>query len=264
MDCEKIKKYLENLYGEKVICGFAETKYQIQYAPTRTKLSQAEMAIYIHTQYKTAIVWNVRRRRKEGRMVKSFSLPGGWEKTVLTSGEMQARYKKMGTDWGAPYEKVLVLHVDVLQAIADELYNYLGSNKYDTEFPYECELEHEDDFSRERVSTSRWERDRRFRNEVLKAYGNRCAICRCGEEKLLEAAHIVAVADGGNDESKNGICLCANHHIMFDKGLIKIDFENKNIMDIADSVRAMAWYTEFIEMHGGRILCRNDGEEVLR
>lgn len=40
--------------------------------------------------------------------------------------------------------------------------------------------------------------------------------------KILRAAHIVPVARGGSDEIQNGLCLCTNHEIAYDKGLIKI------------------------------------------
>lgn len=41
------------------------------------------------------------------------------------------------------------------------------------------------------------------------------------------AAHIVPVAKGGVDDITNGICLCTNHELAFDKGLIKIRPDGK-------------------------------------
>ena len=99
----------------------------------------------------------------------------------------------MGTDIGAPYEKVLILDIDTLDRIADELYLYLKVNPDDIECPEEIKKKDiviydiPDEVTRKRVSTQRWERNRYFRNSVLWAYNCKCAICRCGEEKLLEA-----------------------------------------------------------------------------
>lgn len=62
----------------------------------------------------------------------------------------------------------------------------------------------------------------KFRKDVLKAYDSRCAVCGIQEPKILRAAHIVPVAEGGSDEISNGICLCTNHEIAFDNGLLKI------------------------------------------
>ncbi|MDN4029338.1 HNH endonuclease [Chryseobacterium gambrini] len=62
----------------------------------------------------------------------------------------------------------------------------------------------------------------KFRKNVLQAYNNNCAVCNIKDERLLRAAHIVDVRDGGNDEINNGICLCVNHEIAFDRGLLQI------------------------------------------
>ncbi len=42
------------------------------------------------------------------------------------------------------------------------------------------------------------------------------------EIKLLRASHIWDVKNGGPDTIDNGIALCVNHEIAFDKGLVKI------------------------------------------
>ena len=62
-----------------------------------------------------------------------------------------------------------------------------------------------------------------FRKNVLSAYKNCCALCSIREKSLLRAAHIVDVTIGGNDTINNGILLCVNHEIAFDKGKIKIN-----------------------------------------
>jgi putative restriction endonuclease len=64
-----------------------------------------------------------------------------------------------------------------------------------------------------------------FRKLVLEAYNNQCTICGIKESKILRAAHIIPVAKGGSDEIKNGLCLCTNHEIAYDQGLIKITMD---------------------------------------
>ncbi|MBS6554456.1 MAG: HNH endonuclease, partial [Clostridium sp.] len=71
---------------------------------------------------------------------------------------------------------------------------------------------------------------------VLENYNYKCAICDCGEKKILEAAHIIPVNSSGNDKVENGICLCRNHHRMFDEKLIELNFENHTIINIKKSV----------------------------
>lgn len=61
-----------------------------------------------------------------------------------------------------------------------------------------------------------------FRERVLTAYQNRCAVCGM-QLRLVDAAHIVPVKHSeSNDETSNGLCLCALHHRAFDQGLIAI------------------------------------------
>jgi putative restriction endonuclease len=64
-----------------------------------------------------------------------------------------------------------------------------------------------------------------FREAVLSAYGNRCAISRLPEPRLLDAAHIVADADEnlGQPVVTNGLPLSKLHHAAFDANLIGID-----------------------------------------
>ncbi|MEA4820932.1 MAG: HNH endonuclease [Erysipelotrichales bacterium] len=74
-----------------------------------------------------------------------------------------------------------------------------------------------------------------FRKLVLEVYDNQCAICGVREPKILRAAHIVPVAKGGNDKIENGLCLCTNHEIAYDQGLIKITM-NGDIELYSDSL----------------------------
>jgi putative restriction endonuclease len=77
-------------------------------------------------------------------------------------------------------------------------------------------------------------RQAKFRQNVLKVYGNTCAVCDIKDKTLLRAAHIIDVKDGGTDEVNNGICLCTNHEIAFDRGSLQIlpDYSVKHFGDI--------------------------------
>ncbi len=79
-----------------------------------------------------------------------------------------------------------------------------------------------------RLSAIRRKRDRRMRELVLTAYEYRCAFCgydgRIGAVPVgLEAAHVRWWAFGGPDDVDNGLCLCALHHKLFDKGVLGVD-----------------------------------------
>jgi putative restriction endonuclease len=63
-------------------------------------------------------------------------------------------------------------------------------------------------------------RDARFRDNVLGAYGHRCAVSGV-QLNLLDAAHILPVgAPGSNDLVSNGLALGPSYHRAFDRGLI--------------------------------------------
>ncbi len=71
----------------------------------------------------------------------------------------------------------------------------------------------------------RRKRDSKFREEVLRAYENSCAICgftsRIGHALVgIEAAHIKWHQAGGPDTHPNGLALCSLHHKLFDRGMI--------------------------------------------
>lgn len=63
----------------------------------------------------------------------------------------------------------------------------------------------------------------KFRNSLLKAYGETCAISGCKVAQLLEAAHIRPHAEKPNYSVTNGILLRADLHTLFDLGLLALN-----------------------------------------
>jgi putative restriction endonuclease len=83
--------------------------------------------------------------------------------------------------------------------------------------------------ARDRVNqmTNRAVRDRNFRKNVLRAYGERCAITGLrlingGGRAEVEAAHIRPVERDGPDIVSNGLALSGTAHWMFDRGLVAL------------------------------------------
>lgn len=88
-------------------------------------------------------------------------------------------------------------------------------------FPFEQEGD------RIRYYTSRVVRDRIFRQVILRAYDERCAVTGLklingGGRAEVEAAHIQPVDASGPDIVNNGIALSGTAHWMFDRGLISL------------------------------------------
>jgi putative restriction endonuclease len=62
-----------------------------------------------------------------------------------------------------------------------------------------------------------------FRQRVLVAYQNRCSICRLRHTRLLDAAHVLTDAEGGEPVVTNGIAMCKIHHAAYDVDIFGID-----------------------------------------
>ncbi len=64
---------------------------------------------------------------------------------------------------------------------------------------------------------------RAFREFVLRAYRNQCALCRLRHSELLDAAHIVPDTEPeGEPVVQNGIALCRLHHAAFDRFFLAV------------------------------------------
>jgi putative restriction endonuclease len=64
---------------------------------------------------------------------------------------------------------------------------------------------------------------RSFRERVLRAYREQCAICRLRHQELLDAAHIIAdTEEGGSPIVPNGLALCKLHHAAFDRHFVGV------------------------------------------
>jgi putative restriction endonuclease len=62
-----------------------------------------------------------------------------------------------------------------------------------------------------------------FRQRVLRAYQDRCAICRLRHTELLDAAHILPdTHPEGEPVVPNGLALCTLHHAAFDRNVIGV------------------------------------------
>jgi hypothetical protein len=82
-------------------------------------------------------------------------------------------------------------------------------------------------------------RDARFARRVTQAYKGFCAMCGIGAN-LIQAAHIYpASAPGSRDEPWNGLALCPNHHLAFDRYLMAIHPDTREII-YSQEMRAQA------------------------
>lgn len=73
------------------------------------------------------------------------------------------------------------------------------------------------------ASVRRALRDTSFKDRVLTAYRDQCAVCSLQME-LVDAAHIVPVSvPDSTDETSNGLALCSLHHRAYDRAIVTVD-----------------------------------------
>ncbi len=72
-------------------------------------------------------------------------------------------------------------------------------------------------------SSRSYDRDPQFKFKVFKRYGPQCSVCGMAVKEVLQAAHIRGKKDKGSDDPRNGLVLCATHHVAFDAGLFDIE-----------------------------------------
>jgi putative restriction endonuclease len=77
-----------------------------------------------------------------------------------------------------------------------------------------------------------------FRARVLRAYEGACALCRLKHVELLDAAHILADAQGGQPVIPNGLAMCKIHHAAYDSGIVGVrpDFVVEVRSDVLEEV----------------------------
>lgn len=95
-----------------------------------------------------------------------------------------------------------------------------------------------------------------FRERVLAAYRVQCAFCRLRHRELLDAAHIVPDADGGEPVVPNGLSLCKLHHAAFDGLFVGVHPDRRVIVvrpDVREEEDGPMLEHGLKRLHGARI-----------
>lgn len=98
---------------------------------------------------------------------------------------------------------------------------------------------------------------RSFRERVLHAYRDQCALCRLRHEELLDAAHIIPDSEpDGEPVVSNGIALCKLHHAAFDRQFLAVrpDYVIEIRPDILDESDGPMLLHGLKEMHQQRLI----------
>lgn len=103
----------------------------------------------------------------------------------------------------------------------------------------------------------RQRRDPKFRENILKAYEYRCAVCGFDvrlrlQPIALEAAHIKWHQAGGPDVEVNGLALCSLHHKLFDRGAFTVSNELEIL--VSEYAHGTAGFEEWLNRFHGEEL----------
>jgi putative restriction endonuclease len=95
-----------------------------------------------------------------------------------------------------------------------------------------------------------------FRERVIRAYRERCALCRLRHRELLDAAHITPDSDPEGDPAvTNGLALCKLHHAAFDRFFFTVrpDYLVEVRRSILDEAFGPMLVVGLQQIHGNRI-----------
>ena len=96
-----------------------------------------------------------------------------------------------------------------------------------------------------------------FRERVLRAYRDQCALCRLRHRELLDAAHILPDAEPeGEPLVSNGLSLCKLHHAAFDRYFVGIreDYVVEIRPDILKETDGPMLVHGLQSLHGSKII----------
>jgi putative restriction endonuclease len=111
---------------------------------------------------------------------------------------------------------------------------------------------------RQRLQVSRLSRDSRFASRVKASFEYACCVCDT-QLQIVEAAHIIPVNDArGTDDQWNGLCMCPNHHALFDARRFVV-LEN---LRIAVDTEAVKFLRDLGRSSGLKLLRDYDGQRI--
>lgn len=258
-------KLKRNALEEKIREYINKDIFDIHYAESQNttvqnpnKNSNYQYVIKYFYWCKLMIIWNIKS--------KVFKLNGTIEDIELGDDYCKVIYQKQKNNH---LEKIVIINEDFLFDFLDDYEAFMRFNENDLrEFSKNPEIHTFLDWGNPEERKQRCilqkVRDKKFRENVLKKYNYQCAICRCDILQLLDAAHerTYEVCNTNVDMPEHGICLCKNHHAMYDQRkesdpsiyLMDIDFANNTIVINDPRIERMSWYREFLDKYQGELL----------
>lgn len=131
--------------------------------------------------------------------------------------------KRVNLAWMNDSDDVLRICVLTFHGVAPEL------NKFNLPSSTETEIKLFGEKRTKKSQIERAERDPLFKFNILKRFQGKCLITGLDVTEMLDAAHIIPVANGGTEHPENGLLLSASVHRALDAGLWAINPETLHI-----------------------------------
>lgn len=229
-----------------------------------SRKERSSYAVKYYPEKHVLVAWDMVRRR-EAKGTENYTLNRNWEEIGPNPYTAFADYCSFKGVDGFYWDKVVVVGEFFFQSFLNEPEKWLAFNADDTCCPQELRSIRKQhwisDRERKKYSVSQRERDARFHLAVLDAYDYRCAVCGINIVQVLQAAHLrnheVAQTKISADIPENGVCLCANHHLMYDRNLIDIDVKNNTLHILDERLKQIPWYRE-LEANGSKLAGRTE------
>ena len=123
-------------------------------------------------------------------------------------------YKKVELAWVNDYDDRLRICVLTFHGITPERNKFLLEQSSTDSSPILFGTRR-----KSKIEIERAERDPLFKFQILKRFEGKCLVTGIDVTEMLDAAHIIPVANGGTEDPNNGILLTAGLHRAFDAGL---------------------------------------------
>lgn len=169
-------------------------------------------------------------------MLKAAS-EGGWAEHTSTSGELIIGFQP------ALFSTYAELRRENLTLAPDDVLRVVEASGMTAPLDESAE-------DRARRASQALVRDARFGRAVVRAYEDLCAMCGL-DLGLVQGAHIYPVrAPASPDAIWNGLALCSNHHLAFDRHLIWVDPASSHlkihptVMEQVSTSDASRWFVE--------------------
>lgn len=255
-----VDKQLDGFINWKAV-SFSKNNYQYRSSPVNCEnLKELDLIIGYNSNLEMYIAWNALAHNRVNEHLRRETKKHTFAVNHYVADEIIRT--ESGTDifpiyyspnsWGyngeRAYEKALIIKPSGLFRFCEDPFAYLMPDPTDSGYSENtlyASPEHKEQYvvastlddnyimktRRERIVLTQAKRNPNFRKMVFEKYDPpHCVVCGETTEELLEAAHYVAVKDGGADTAENGLCLCIIHHKLFDAEMIDIDLQDKSFL----------------------------------